>query len=56
MATLLDFAKGSMRSGNFSTRSARFTYAQWEQIRTTQEPFTGTMVWSADALQSGGRR
>ena len=29
----IDFGKGSMRSGSFSTRSSRFTYAQWEQIR-----------------------
>src|SRR5271169_4940952 len=32
----IDFAKGSMRSGNFSTRSARLTYAQWQQIHNHQ--------------------
>ena len=43
----IDFAKGSMRSGWFSTRSARFTYAQWEQIRDRQKPFSGVLAWSA---------
>ena len=32
----IDFAKGSSRSGNWSTRSARLT-----------EPFAATMAWSA---------
>jgi predicted permease len=52
----LDFVKGSMRSGNFTTRSARITYVQWEQIRNHQEPFTGAMVWSAARfnLAAGG--
>ncbi|HXB73928.1 MAG TPA: ABC transporter permease [Candidatus Acidoferrales bacterium] len=52
----LDFAKGSMRSGNFSTRSARLTSAQWEQIRNRHEAFTGAMVWSASRfnLAAGG--
>ena len=52
----IDFAKGSLHSGNFSTRSARLTYAQWEQIRNHAEPFTGTMVWSASRfnLAAGG--
>src|SRR5436190_7713171 len=43
----IDFPQGSMRSGWFSTRSARFTYAQWEQIHTRAEAFSGTMAWSA---------
>ncbi len=43
----LNFAKGSTRSGNFSTRSARFTYAVWEQIRDQQEAFSGIFAWSA---------
>src|SRR2546423_1882251 len=52
----IDFAQGSMRSGWFSTRSARFTYAQWEQIHTRAEAFSGTMAWSADRfnLAQGG--
>ena len=37
----IDFEKGSSRSGNFSTRSARLTYAQWEEIRARQQAFTG---------------
>src|SRR5690349_21797503 len=37
----VDFAPGSMRSGNFSTRNARFTFAQWEEIRKQQQAFGG---------------
>ena len=43
----IDFAKGSMRSGWFSTRSARFTYSQWEQLRDHSEPFAGLLAWSS---------
>jgi putative ABC transport system permease protein len=43
----IEFPRGSMRSGWFSTRSARLTYAQWEQIRTRQQAFAGTLAWSA---------
>ena len=52
----IDFAKGSMRSGWFSTRSARFTYAQWEQIRDQQRAFSGTLAWSSTQfnLATGG--
>ncbi len=52
----LDFAKGSKRSGWYSTRSARFTYPQWEQIRTRQNAFSETMAWSATRfnLAQGG--
>jgi putative ABC transport system permease protein len=52
----LDFAKGSMRSGWGSSRSARFTYAQWEQIQARREPFSGTIAWSATRfnLAQGG--
>jgi putative ABC transport system permease protein len=52
----IDFAKGSMRSGWFSTRSARLTYPQWEQLREHQEPFTGVLAWSANRfnLTAGG--
>src|SRR5437763_78361 len=42
----LDFAKGSMRSGNFSTRSSQFTYAQWQEIRAHQDAFQGLIAWS----------
>ena len=52
----IDFAKGSMRSGWFSTRSARFTYTHWEQLRDRQEPFSGIFAWSATRfnLATGG--
>ncbi len=43
----IEFPRGSLRSGWFSTRSARLTYAQWEQIRTRQQAFAGTLAWSA---------
>lgn len=52
----IDFPAGSARSGWFSTRSARFTSALWEQIRTQQEAFSGIMAWSATRfnLTKGG--
>jgi len=52
----IDFEKNSSRAGWFSTRSARFTYAQWEQIRSQQQAFSGVMAWSATRfnLASGG--
>src|SRR5579863_5140339 len=43
----IDFGKGSMRSGWFSTRSARFTYTQWQELQRHQEPFSGILAWSA---------
>src|SRR5579863_7848388 len=52
----LELAKGSIRSGWYSTRNAQFTYAQWEQIRDRQEVFSGTFTWSASRfnLAAGG--
>ncbi len=52
----IDFAKGSMRSGWFSSRSSRLTYAQLEEIRTRQQAFEETMAWSATRfnLAQGG--
>jgi predicted permease len=52
----IDFVRGSHRSGWFSTRSARFTYGQWEQIRSHQRAFTGVLAWSAARfnMSSGG--
>ena len=52
----IDFARGSMRSGWFSTRSARLTYTQWDLIRKQQQAFTGTLAWSATRfnLATGG--
>ena len=45
-----------MRSGWFSTRSARFTYAQWEQLQQRRELFSGMLAWSATRfnLAAGG--
>src|SRR5256885_4806359 len=37
----IDFERDAMRAGWFSTRSARLTYAQWDQIRAQQQAFTG---------------
>ncbi len=52
----IDFAKGSMRSGRFSSRSSRLTYVQLEEIRTRQQAFEETMAWSATRfnLAEGG--
>ncbi len=52
----LDFAPRSMRSGWFSTRSARFTAFHWEQLQKRAEPFSGLAAWSATRfnLSPGG--
>jgi putative ABC transport system permease protein len=52
----IDFPRGSMRAGWFSTRSARLTSAQWELIRAHQKAFTATPAWSASRfnLAPGG--
>jgi predicted permease len=52
----IDFVKDSMRAGWFSTRSARLTYAQWDQVRSQQQAFTGVLAWSAQRfnLSQGG--
>jgi putative ABC transport system permease protein len=53
----IDFAKGSSRAGSWSSRSANFTYAQWEQIRAQQQAFTDVFAWSAAQmnLANGGQ-
>ncbi len=43
----VDFEKDSARSGWFSTRNSRLTYAQWDEIRKRQQAFSGLAVWSA---------
>src|SRR5215813_901086 len=52
----IDLPSGSMRSGNFSTRSARLTSGHWQQIQSQQQAFTGVLAWSASRfnLASGG--
>ncbi|HXN48299.1 MAG TPA: ABC transporter permease [Bryobacteraceae bacterium] len=50
------FAKGSHFNGWFSSRSAQFTYSQWDEIRRRQQAFSGVLAWSADRfnLAPGG--
>lgn len=50
------FDKDKGRAGWWSSRSANFTYAQWEQIRQRQQAFTGLIAWSATRfnLVNGG--
>lgn len=43
----IDFQKGSMRSGWFSSRNGRLTYTQWNLIRSQQQAFSGVPAWSA---------
>ena len=52
----VDLPPGSQRSGWFSTRSARLTYAQWEQIAQHQQAFSSVFAWSATRfnLAQGG--
>jgi putative ABC transport system permease protein len=52
----VDFARKSLRAGWFSTRSARLTFAQYEQIKQQQQAFTGVVAWSATRfnLSPGG--
>ncbi len=52
----IDFAKDSARSGNWSTRSARFTSVLWENLQSHSEPFAGILAWSATRfnLTQGG--
>ncbi|HYO82309.1 MAG TPA: ABC transporter permease, partial [Bryobacteraceae bacterium] len=53
----VDFAEGSTRDGWFSTRSARMTYANWQEIRQQQRVFSTMGAWSATNfnLASGGQ-
>jgi putative ABC transport system permease protein len=52
------FQKGSVRSGNFSTRSSMFTYALWQQIHAEHDSFEDSMAWSATRfnLAPGGEK
>src|ERR1700683_2906288 len=43
----IDFAKGSETSGQFTSRSAELTYAQWQEIHERPKAFSGTIAWSA---------
>ncbi len=52
----LDFAKDSARGGSWSSRSAAFTYPQWDAIRQEQQAYSGVLAWSAARfnLTNGG--
>ncbi len=52
----LDFQKDSARGGSWSSRSAIFTYPQWEAIRMRQQAYSGLVAWSATRfnLTTGG--
>jgi len=43
----VDFAKGSSLGGRWTSRSARITSSQFDQIRQNQQGFTGVIAWSA---------
>lgn len=52
----VDFAKGSSLGGWWSSRSARMTYTQYDEIRQQQQAFRGLIAWSANRfnLTRGG--
>jgi putative ABC transport system permease protein len=43
----VNFAKNSTLGGRWSSRSARLTYSQYDQISQNQQGFTGLIAWSA---------
>lgn len=53
---MVDFVPGSQRSGWFSTRNSRLTWALWREIRAQQQSFSGVVAWSASRfnLAPGG--
>jgi predicted permease len=52
----INFAPNNSRSGWWSSRSATFTSAHWQQIQSQQQAFTGVIAWSASRfnLAQGG--
>jgi len=44
---VVDWNKDSARAGAWSTRSANFTYTQWDVLRAHQEAFSDMIAWSA---------
>src|SRR5581483_10354278 len=44
---VVDWNKNSARAGDWSTRSANFTYTQWDVLRGEQKPFSDLIAWSA---------
>jgi putative ABC transport system permease protein len=53
---VVDWNKDSSRSGSWTTRSANFTYPQWDVLRVQQKAFSDMIAWSASLfdLTSGG--
>ena len=43
----VDFRKDASLGGSWSSRSARLTFAEFDQIRQNQQAFTGLFGWSA---------
>jgi predicted permease len=52
----LSFARGSMRSGRFSSRWPAFTYTQYEHLRERQQVFSDLFAWTSGQVNaaSGG--
>jgi putative ABC transport system permease protein len=53
---VVDWHKDASRAGSWSTRSANFTYAQWDVLRGQHDPFSDIISWSASRfdLTRGG--
>jgi len=53
---VVDWVKDSARAGWWSSRSANFTYRQWDTLHSQQGPFTDLIAWSASPfdLTKGG--
>jgi putative ABC transport system permease protein len=53
---VVDWKKDSSRAGSWSTRSANFTYTQWEVLRAQQQAFSDMLAWSVSPfdLTRGG--
>ncbi len=43
----IDMGDQAMRGGRSDSRSARLTYALWEEVAARQQAFTGVFAWSA---------
>jgi putative ABC transport system permease protein len=53
---VVDWNKDASRAGSWSTRSANFTYTQWDVLRGQEKAFSNMIAWSASLfdLASGG--
>jgi putative ABC transport system permease protein len=45
---VVDWNRDASRAGSWSTRSANFTYTQWDVLRAQQKPFSEMIAWSAE--------